>query len=198
MDNILDLRYFEPFLAELASRTFPPSFYYMTKANLTKDQVRLLARAGVADITPGIESLSTPVLRLMDKGVSALQNVRLLKWCAEIGIVPNWALLYGFPGEEPAEYERMAELVPSLTHLKPPGGFVRSAARPLQPQLRRGRGAGLRERPAGRALPHVYPFEREKLARLVWHFDFDYADGRDPGSYTASAGDRDRAVARAV
>src|SRR5207302_1485156 len=33
-----------------------------------------------------------------------------------------------------------------------------------------------------------YPFEREKLARLVWHFDFDYADGRDPSSYTRALG----------
>lgn len=37
-------------------------------------------------IQPGIESLSTPTLKLMEKGVSLLQNVRLLSWCAEIGI----------------------------------------------------------------------------------------------------------------
>ena len=35
----------------------------------------------------------------MRKGVTALQNLRLLKWCAEIGITPAWNLLYGFPGE---------------------------------------------------------------------------------------------------
>jgi len=31
---------------------------------------------------------------------------------------------------------------------------------------------------------YVYPLERERLARLVWHFDFDYADGREPARYT--------------
>ena len=27
-------------------------------------------------------------------------------------------MLYGFPGEDPGEYEKMAELIPSLLHLR--------------------------------------------------------------------------------
>jgi ribosomal peptide maturation radical SAM protein 1 len=189
VDNILDFRYFESFLEELAGRTFPPSFYYMTKANLTRDQVRLLARAGDRDITPGIESLSTPILRLMDKGVSAMQNVRLLKWCAEVGIVPNWALLYGFPDEDPAEYQAMAELVPSLTHLKPPGGVHPIRLDRFSPNFDQAEARGfVNVRPAA-TYGHVYPFRREDLARLVWHFDFDYADGREPEGYTRALRD---------
>jgi len=56
----------------------------------------------------------------MRKGVTALHNIRLLKWCAEIGVDPQWNLLFGLPGEPPEEYERMADLIPSLVHLKPP------------------------------------------------------------------------------
>jgi ribosomal peptide maturation radical SAM protein 1 len=184
VDNILDFGYFGSFLTELASRTFPPSFYYMTKANLTKDQLRLLARAGVRDITPGIESLSTPILRLMKKGVTELQNVRLLKWCAEVGIVPNWAFMYGFPGEDPLEYERMARLVPSLTHLQPPGGVNQVRLDRFSPNFDEAEAGGfVNVRPA-EPYHHVYPLRREDLARLVWHFDFDYADGREPAGYT--------------
>ncbi len=189
VDNILDFRYFTSFLAELAGRTFPPSFYYMTKANLTKDQLRLLARAGARDITPGIESFSTPILRLMRKGVTELQNVRLLKWCAELGLVPNWALMYGFPGEDPSEYQRMAQLVPSLTHLQPPGGVNQVRLDRFSPNFDEAEARGfVNVRPA-EPCHHVYPLQREALTRIVWHFDYDYADGRKPGRYTRALRD---------
>ena len=38
---------------------------------------------------------------------------------------------------------------------------------------------------------------REALSRIVWHFDYDYADGREPGALHARAPRRDRPVARA-
>ncbi len=52
--------------------------------------------------------------------MTALQNLRLLKWCAEIGVSAMWNLLYGFPGEAPEEYDRMVELIPSIVHLEAP------------------------------------------------------------------------------
>ena len=66
-----------------------------------------------------VYKLASP-LKLMKKGVTGLQNVRVLKWCAADGIEVAWNLLYGFPGELPEEYDAMADLVPSLVHLPPP------------------------------------------------------------------------------
>src|SRR5689334_21736757 len=87
---------------------------YETKSNLRKDEVELLAAAGVSELQPGIESFSTPVLERMGKGATRLLNVQVLKWCAELGVKVSWNLLYGFPGEDPREYEAMAELLPLL------------------------------------------------------------------------------------
>ena len=56
----------------------------------------------------------------MGKGVTALQNIQLLKWCKELGITVSWNIIWGFPGEPAGEYARMAALVPHLTHLEPP------------------------------------------------------------------------------
>ena len=103
VDDIIDLRHINELFPLLRGSGSDLSFFYETKANLTKDQLRAFAAAGVRAIQPGIESLSTPILRLMRKGVTGLQNLRLLKWCAEIGIKPSWNLLYGFPGEPPEE-----------------------------------------------------------------------------------------------
>ena len=80
-DNILDMKYFDTVLAELAELCLPVQFFYEVKANLSRRQVRRLAEAGVCRIQPGIESLSTRVLKLMRKGTTPLRNIQLLKWC---------------------------------------------------------------------------------------------------------------------
>ena len=121
-DNILDIGYFKDFLPALAARPEGPRLFYEVKANLKKEQLKMLRAARVMRIQPGIESLSDPVLKLMRKGVTALQNIQLLKWCKELGVQPGWNLIWGFPGEPPDEYVRMARLVPLLTHLRPPYG----------------------------------------------------------------------------
>ncbi|MCG8458490.1 MAG: RiPP maturation radical SAM C-methyltransferase, partial [Holophagales bacterium] len=120
VDNILDFRYFRDLIPQLASSGKRFDLFFALKANLEKDQLRALYDAGVRKIQPGIESLSSEVLRLMRKGETALQNLEVLKWCREIGLQPLWNLLWGFPGEPPEAYRRMAELVPRLSHLTPP------------------------------------------------------------------------------
>ena len=96
-------------------------------------------------LQPGIESLSTPILLLMRKGVTAFQNVRLLKWCAEYGIHVFWNVIYGFWGELPEEYARLARLTPSsapgAADALPPGD---SPVQPLPRPARRLRPRGAR------------------------------------------------------
>ena len=76
------------------------------------------------------------MLRLMDKGTHGLANVRFLRHCREFGLYPAWNLLYGLPGEEAADYEAMAEMLPALRFLTPPGGPRHHPAGALLPLLR--------------------------------------------------------------
>jgi ribosomal peptide maturation radical SAM protein 1 len=189
VDNILDMRYFSTLLPELARRGAPLGLFYEVKANLTRQQVRLLARAGVQHVQPGVESLSDDVLRLMRKGTTALQNIQLLKWCAEYGLLPEWNFLYGFPGEDPEEYRRMTGLIDALAHLPPPTGsgplrldrfspyhedpdtFGMTAVRPFAPYR------------------HLYDVGPTELMQIAYYFEYEHADGRDLG-YVAPALDR--------
>ena len=68
----------------------------------------------------GIESLATPVLRLMSKGVSAVQNIQTLKWLTASGMEIKWNFLYGFLGEDSGCYGGIPDLIESLIHLAPP------------------------------------------------------------------------------
>jgi ribosomal peptide maturation radical SAM protein 1 len=183
VDDIIDLRHIRELFPLLRSSGVDLSLFYETKANLTKEQLRAFSAAGVHAIQPGIESLSTPILRLMRKGVTALQNVRLLKWCAEIGIKPSWNLLCGFPGEPPEEYERMSALIPALVHLDPPNCTPIEIER-FSPYYERPSEFGLEivgPEPHYRFLYSVAP---DVLVNLAYTFEHQYSDGRDPKNYT--------------
>lgn len=183
VDNILDSGYFRTFLPALAKRGLGVPLFYETKSSLKKDEVRLLAEAGVTRIQPGIESLSDPVLRLMRKGVTALQNVQLLKWCAELGVKPYWNFLWGFPGEPPEEYPRMARVVELLTHLTPPEGLSGLRLDRFSPYFQEPARFGLTDIAPLDSYRHVYPLPDEALENLATYFGFSHADGRDPLGY---------------
>lgn len=120
VDNIMDLGYMDTLLPKLAEADLDLSLFYEVKASLTREQIRRLAAAGVNRIQPGIESLSTDILRLMRKGITAAQNLQLLKWCFEYGITPSWNVLYGFPGELPEQYSDCPRVLRLIMHLQPP------------------------------------------------------------------------------
>ena len=180
VDQILDLSYFERFIPALAELDHPLPIYYETKTNLKRGQVEALARANVKLLQPGIESLSTPVLRLMRKGCTMLQNVQLMKWCASAGIVPLWNLLYGFPGEDPGEYARMAALIDAISHLQPPSNLYRVRLVRFSPYFRSPEAHGLRNVRPSETYRHLYPGIAEDILRdRAFRFDFDFADQRD-------------------
>jgi ribosomal peptide maturation radical SAM protein 1 len=184
VDNILAMSYLRDLLPALKARGLGLTLFYETKSNLTREQVRLLRDSGVRAIQPGIESLSTHVLALMRKGTTALQNIQLLKWCREFGVSTIWNLLYGFPGEEAADYEESARLMDALHHLPPPlGGLVPIRVDRFSPFFSNPEGLGLRSLRPDRSYRHVYDLPDEALAELAYYFEYDYAEARRPDEY---------------
>jgi ribosomal peptide maturation radical SAM protein 1 len=188
VDNILDNRYITALFPRLATSLPELELFYEVKANLRLDQLQTMRAGGVRSIQPGIESLSSSVLRHMQKGVSAAQNIQLLRWCAEVGIDVAWNLLGGFPGEEVEEYPKQAAVIPLLVHLQPPASFGRFRLDRFSPHFTRPESLGIcRIRPMP-AYFYVYPLTRRSLMRLAYYFDFDHVDGRDPDTYIGVAG----------
>lgn len=184
VDYILDLGYVRDLAPRLRDAGLDLDIFYETKANLRRDQLVAMRAAGIRRIQPGIESLSTPVLQLMRKGVTALQNLRLLKWCAELDIDVTWNLLYGMPGEPPEEFERMARLVPRIAHLQPPVTLGRLELDRFSPYHDDPARFGLEVVGPRRHYAMIYPIDdRATLAELAYNFEYRHADGRDPESY---------------
>ncbi|GII00048.1 RiPP maturation radical SAM C-methyltransferase [Planobispora takensis] len=183
VDNILDMHYFRDLIPELKRRGLELGLFFEVKAKLSKQQVRDLYDAGIRTIQPGVESLSTPVLTSMRKGVTAVQNVQLLKWCKELGVKPFWNLIYGFPGEDPGEYEATVAVIEAIGHLQPPYSVGRVRLDRFSPYFFDAALLGIRGIRPDRSYRHIYGLPEDELANLAYYFEYDYADGRDPEAY---------------
>lgn len=168
-DNILDTKYFQGVLPQLAESPRRYQIFYETKANLKRAQLESCARAGVKWIQPGLEALSDPLLDLMDKGTTALTNLQTLKWCRELGIHVTWLALFAFPGDRDEWYEDMLEWVPHLLHLQPPQAVIRVGFHRFSPYFEQAEKYGVDPVPES-GYAYAYPFETEELAQLAYFF----------------------------
>ncbi len=175
-DNIMAMSYFDSFLPDLAAAPIEvggrrAELFFEIKPNLTRAQIERLAAAGVAYVQPGIESLSTHLLRVVDKGVTGLQNLFFLKCATEYGLLPIWNLLVRIPDEAAEDYAEMAALIPRITHLRPPtGGAVRVECHRYSPYFDRD-GEFLADRRPARWYRSIYPEDQIALDRVAYYFD---------------------------
>ncbi|MFD0746116.1 RiPP maturation radical SAM C-methyltransferase [Phytohabitans flavus] len=175
VDNILDPAYLKRLFPALIDAEAGYEFFYEVKANLTREQVKLMALAGLRRIQPGLESLSTDVLRLMRKGVTAVQNVNLLRWAHYYGVDVAWNLLWGFPGETAEHYADQAAMVPHLRHLQPPRNAGRLWLERFSPLYTDKAAFPLRSRSPELSYRYVYPSGVD-LERAAYFFEYDPVD----------------------
>lgn len=171
VDNILDMGYIQKVFAGLEESRADYDLYYEVKANLSREQLRTLYRGGIRGIQPGIESLSTHVLRLMRKGSTMLQNIRLLKWCTYYGITVDWNLIYGFPGETEEDYRRQLEIVKHLSHLHPGNGPLRIWLERFAPYFHDRVSFPVRDVRPEASYRYIYPAHVD-LDKLAYFFDY--------------------------
>ena len=185
-DDIMPHEYFRTVLPELAHRSSGVQLFYETKANLQEREVAAFAAAGVDTIQPGIESLSTPVLKRMRKGTTRLQNLQLLRLCLEYGIYPIWNFLVGFPGESQHDYEDLDALIPWLCHLTPPSGVARIRFDRFSPYFSQA-GLGVRNLVPYPSYALVYrELDKRSLSDLAYYFDGEFNGKEQIESYTSS------------
>jgi ribosomal peptide maturation radical SAM protein 1 len=173
VDNVVSPQFLSTVLPRLAAAPLPSPISFMVRCDIAREQVRLI-KAADASIRSGVETLSEHVLQLMRKGTTALENIRLLKWCKAYGVDHHWNLLYGCPGEIPKDYRDLIEVIRSLRFLDPPEGcgplLIERFSRYFEEPVRYGFG---QIRPL-EAYNFVYPFPETAVRRIAYFFDHDY------------------------
>jgi ribosomal peptide maturation radical SAM protein 1 len=175
-DNIMPHRFFQTLIPRLGQEVPDLHLFYEQKANLSLEQVAALTRAGVKLIQPGIEALSTDLLKRMDKGVTGRQNIALLRYARSVGVEMNWNLLYGFPGDGAEEYRRTLELLPYLRHLQPPTDLCRLSIDRFSPYFFASARYGIRSIRPMDSYVSVLPDGADN-AKIAYHFLGDYDSG---------------------
>lgn len=84
------------------------------------EELRALRDFGVRRVQVGIETFDGAHLRAMNKHATVLQNLYNLRVCAELGITPVYGLLLNRPGDTPAHYAGMLDVMGRIAHLPPP------------------------------------------------------------------------------
>jgi ribosomal peptide maturation radical SAM protein 1 len=173
-DNILAMNYFKDLLPFWAEHDDGTVKFFEIKANLRRDQVELMARAGIRIVQAGIESLSDKTLDVMQKGILGAQNLSFLRWCAELGVSPQWNLLYGFPEEDLTELDETLALLRLLDHLPPPTGAFPIRMDRFSPNFVRWREKGFTTIAPMPAYGHVYPFSEDTLHQAAYYFQYQH------------------------
>ncbi|MFC4587620.1 RiPP maturation radical SAM C-methyltransferase [Sphaerisporangium corydalis] len=173
-DNILDLAYYDEVLPLVAASGWDLRIFFEVKSNMRPGQLERLAAAGVVELQPGIESLSSRVLKLMDKGVTATANLRLLRDSEALSITVTWNYLYGFPEERAEDYLQVIAQLPALVHLQPPRAVARVALERFSPFFERPE-LGFATRSPKPFYGLVYDLPEAELGDLAYYFDCEEA-----------------------
>ena len=182
MDNVIDMQYLRELLPRIRDAGLRLSLFYQVRPTFTKDQLRVLHAAAIRTLFAGIESLSTPLLEAMQKGTTALGNIRFLKWCAELGISADWNLMYGLAGERREHYDQMADTMQSLGHLRPPACVTRHVLCRFSRYFENHEQFGIDSVRPSPMYGHVFG-PGKKSDELAYYFDFSFVDGHDPESH---------------
>lgn len=184
-DNLLPRESFTDLLPMLKQTPPPPGtiLFCEIRTTVTRNEVRLLSEAGFKYVQPGVESLSTNILKCMRKGVTALKNIHFLKLCLTYGISPRWNMLFRVPGETAEDYRAMAALIPRLLHLPPPLGPARPVElQPFSPFFEEG-DLWVESRTPKASYRGLFPEDEVDIDKVAYFFDTRWRNLTDPSSY---------------
>jgi anaerobic magnesium-protoporphyrin IX monomethyl ester cyclase len=91
---------------------------------MSVDELRLLRRAGLSQISQGADSGSPRVMRLMNKTFQTLDTIRLaVERLTEAGIRPSFNMIFGFPGETPDDMRQSVRMIMDICRKYPGAEF---------------------------------------------------------------------------
>lgn len=179
VDTLMPRNYFNKLLLTL-KKTYPDiSVFYEQRADLNLKHVMRLKMAGINYTQVGIEALSTNLLRLVNKGVDAEQNIKFLRYAKSVGLLIGWNLLTEIPNDSADDWKEFLDMVPLIYHLNPP-----LLVRPLEiarfsPYYEHPEKYNITEITPSDVYKEIFPKDAD-IAKLAWLFTANYkCESRD-------------------
>jgi len=100
MDNLIPLKASKDIFTRLGELKKDLRIFCEIRAATPKRVLEDMKSAGVREVQIGIEALSTRLLKKLNKGTTAIQNLEIMKNCEDLGIVNTSNLILHFPGSD--------------------------------------------------------------------------------------------------
>ncbi|MBI9084634.1 MAG: RiPP maturation radical SAM C-methyltransferase [Desulfobacterales bacterium] len=141
MDNVLPLSGGPETFGGLAALKMDLALFAEIRATTARDDLEIMRRAGLREVQIGIEALSSRLLKKLNKGTRAIDNLEIMRHCQELGIVNRSNLLLEFPGSDADDVAETLQNLTFATWFKPlrPVSFWLGCGSPVW-QARRGYG----------------------------------------------------------
>jgi ribosomal peptide maturation radical SAM protein 1 len=119
VDNILDPTMTEEMFQRLAALGRSFEIFTEVRASVSRGQLMAMRSAGVTQVQIGVESLSSRLLRKLNKGTTVIQNMEIMKHCEQLGIRHHSNLILGFPGSDTDDVAETLENLPFVAPYQP-------------------------------------------------------------------------------
>lgn len=100
MDNLLPFKTSRTIFSRIKGLGKDFHLFGEIRATTPRKILTDMRNAGVDDVQIGIEALSTRLLKKLNKGTTAIQNIEIMKHCEMLGIVNSSNLILCFPGSD--------------------------------------------------------------------------------------------------
>ncbi|CAB1064209.1 Radical SAM domain protein [Olavius sp. associated proteobacterium Delta 1] len=100
VDNVLPRKSSRDVFNKVGSLKRDLHLFAEIRANTSASELKVMRGAGIQELQIGIEALSTSLLKKLNKGTPAIQNLEIMRNCEALGIVNSSNLILHFPGSD--------------------------------------------------------------------------------------------------
>ena len=119
VDNVLPPKTADVIFKQMRGLKKDLNLFAEVRAGVQTGTLRAMHAAGVEELQIGIEALSTRMLKKLNKGATCLDNIEMMKNCAELGIVNNANLITHFPGSDADDVRETLRVLEFVRPFKP-------------------------------------------------------------------------------
>jgi len=171
IDNILAPEYSDKLFGRLAEANTDIRIHYEVRPSISRAQLKAMRRGGLFSVQPGVESLSTHILKIMRKHTTGMRNLELIKWCTYYGIHNFYNILVRFPGETVEDYRIQCDVIAKIAHLQPPYAIVKARADRGSPMFFEPEMQSITNLRPAACYEYIFPKNRFNLERVSYYFD---------------------------
>lgn len=179
VDTLMPRRFSNTLISALKSMLGGSTLFYEQRADLTLEQVVDLKLSGVKYTQVGIEALSTEILKSINKGIDARQNINFLRWARSVGMIVGWNLLSEIPNDKVVDWEKVLEMIPYISHLNPPVQVRPVEIVRFSPYYEQPEAFSIKSLQPYKIYGEVFP-KNSKIDKLAWLYKAEFnSDSKD-------------------